>query len=54
MAAVGGAIEGAPDYVGEMDGAEAVRRYLQDWIEMFDNVTNIVEEPARLLNCFVC
>jgi hypothetical protein len=47
MAAVGGAIEGAPDYVGEMDGAEAVRRYLQDWIEMFDNVTNIVEEPAR-------
>ena len=38
------AIEGAPDDVGEMHGREAVRRYFQEWIDMFDNITNVPEE----------
>jgi ketosteroid isomerase-like protein len=42
------AIEGAPDDVGEMHGPEAVRRYLQDWIDMFDDVTNVAEEVLDL------
>ena len=37
------AIEGAPDDVGEMHGPEALRRYLQDWLDMFDDVTNVPE-----------
>ena len=27
-----------------MHGREAVRRYLQDWIDVFDDVTNVPEE----------
>ena len=42
------AIEGAPDDVGEMHGREAVRRYLDDWIDMFDDVTNVPEELLDL------
>src|SRR5215217_8737813 len=42
------AIEGAPDDVGEMHGPEAVRRYLQDWLDMFDDVTNVPEELVDL------
>jgi ketosteroid isomerase-like protein len=42
------AIEGAPDDVGEMHGPEAVRRYLQDWLDMFDDVTNVPEEVLDL------
>jgi ketosteroid isomerase-like protein len=42
------AIEGAPDDVGEMHGREAVRRYLQDWIDVFDDVTNVPEELVDL------
>ena len=42
------AIEGAPDDVGEMRGPEAVRRYLQDWLDMFDDVTNVPEEVLDL------
>jgi ketosteroid isomerase-like protein len=42
------AIEGAPDDVGEMHGREAVRRYLQEWIDVFDNVTNVPEELIDL------
>jgi ketosteroid isomerase-like protein len=42
------AIEGAPDDVGEMHGPEAVRRYLEDWIDMFDDVTNVPEEVLDL------
>jgi ketosteroid isomerase-like protein len=42
------AIEGAPDDVGEMRGREAVRRYLQDWLDMFDDVTNVPEEVLDL------
>ena len=38
------AIEGAPDDVGEMHGPEAMRRYYQDWLEMFDGITNVPEE----------
>jgi ketosteroid isomerase-like protein len=42
------AIEGAPDDVGEMHGPEALRRYLQDWLDMFDDVTNVPEEVLDL------
>jgi ketosteroid isomerase-like protein len=44
----GWAIEGAPDDVGEMHGPEALRRYLQDWLDMFDDVTNVPEEVLDL------
>ena len=42
------AAEGALDDVGEMHGPEAVRRYLEDWIDMFDDVTNVPEEVLDL------
>ncbi len=38
------AIEGAPDDVGVMYGREAVRRYFQEWVDMFDGITNVPEE----------
>jgi ketosteroid isomerase-like protein len=38
------AIEDAPDDVGEMLGIEAVRRYLQDWLDMFDDLTVVPEK----------
>jgi ketosteroid isomerase-like protein len=38
------AIEGAPDDVGEMLGKAAVRQYLQEWVDMFDGITNVPEE----------
>jgi ketosteroid isomerase-like protein len=38
------AMEGAPDDVGEMDGIEAARRYVQDWYDMFDDLTSEIEE----------
>jgi ketosteroid isomerase-like protein len=38
------AIEGAPDIVGEMRGREAVRRYLQDWVDTFEGLTVVAEE----------
>jgi len=38
------AIEGAPDDVGEMHGREAVRLYLQDWVDMFEGLTVVAEE----------
>ena len=38
------AIEGAPDDGGEMQGREALRRYYQDWLDMFDDITNVPEE----------
>jgi ketosteroid isomerase-like protein len=34
----------APDDRGEMHGWERVRRYVQDWLETFDNLTVISEE----------
>jgi ketosteroid isomerase-like protein len=41
------AIEGAPDDVGEMVGAAAVLRYLQDWVDTFDDVTIV---PVELMD----
>jgi ketosteroid isomerase-like protein len=38
------AIEGAPDDVGEMHGPEALRRYFGEWVEIFDDITNVPEE----------
>src|SRR5256885_9071217 len=38
------AMEGAPDDVGEMHGAGAARRYVQDWYEMFDGFTSEIEQ----------
>ena len=38
------AMEGAPDDVGEMHGTEAVRRYVQDWLDMFEEFTNVAED----------
>jgi ketosteroid isomerase-like protein len=35
------AMEGAPDDVGEMQGKDAVRRYLQDWLDTFEGITSI-------------
>ena len=38
------AAEGAIDDVGEMHGPVAVRRYIQDWIDTFDDFGIVVEE----------
>ena len=38
------AIEGAPDDVGEIEGPERVRRYFQDWVDMFEGITLAAEE----------
>jgi ketosteroid isomerase-like protein len=38
------AAEGAIDDVGEMHGLDAVRRYIQDWIDTFDDFSVVVEE----------
>ena len=38
------AAEGAIDDVGEMHGPVAVRRYIQDWIDTFDDSSVVVEE----------
>ena len=35
------AIEGAPDDVGEMQGRDAARRYCQDWLDTFDDLTSV-------------
>jgi ketosteroid isomerase-like protein len=42
------AIEGAPDDVGEMQGPERVRRYFQEWVDMFEGITNVAEELIDL------
>ena len=42
------AIEGAPDDVGEMDGVAANRRYYQEWIDMFHDLTLVPEEIRDL------
>lgn len=36
------AIEGAPDDVGEMKGRERLRRYYDEWLEMFDGINHEV------------
>jgi ketosteroid isomerase-like protein len=38
------AIEGAPDDVGEMKGREAARRYCEDWLDTFEDITSVPEE----------
>src|SRR5215203_2059225 len=38
------AAEGAVDDVGEMHGPVAVRRYIQDWIDTFDDFSVVAEE----------
>ena len=38
------AAEGAIDDAGELRGREAVRRYVEDWLDMFDDVTIVAEE----------
>src|SRR6476660_2513933 len=38
------AIEGALDDAGEIHGTEAMRRYVHDWLDTFDNVTFVPEE----------
>src|SRR5829696_6297344 len=38
------AAEGALDDVGEMHGPVAVRRYFQDWLDTFDDISVVVEE----------
>src|SRR5205085_7659297 len=42
------AIEGAPDDVGEMHGREAMGRYIQDWVDMFADTTNVPEDLLAL------
>src|SRR5437879_436759 len=42
------AIEGAPDDVGEMSGVEMSRRYVQDWLDTFDDFTTVPEELLDL------
>jgi|SRR5271165_1282911 len=38
------AIESAPDDVGEMHGTAAARRYVQDWLDTFEDLTSVAEE----------
>jgi ketosteroid isomerase-like protein len=38
------AIEGAPDDVGEMRGRDAARRYCQDWLDTFEDITSVPEQ----------
>ena len=38
------AMEGAPDDVGEMQGIEAARRYVEDWFDTFDGFQSVPEE----------
>ena len=38
------AAEGAIDDAGELHGPEAVRRYFQDWFDMFDDISAVAEE----------
>jgi ketosteroid isomerase-like protein len=38
------AAEGAIDDAGELHGPEAVRRYAQDWFDMFDELGVVAEE----------
>src|SRR3954462_2789340 len=42
------AIEGALDDAGEIRGIEAMRRYLSDWLEKFENVTSVPTEVLDL------
>ena len=41
------AIEGAPDDIGPILGRDAMRRYLEDWYEMFPD---LLVEPVELID----
>ena len=41
------AVEGAPDEPGPIHGKDAVRKWLQDWIDMFDGFRM---EPVELID----
>jgi ketosteroid isomerase-like protein len=41
------ALEGAPDDVGEIRGKKAMRRYLQDWLDTFEDITTV---PTELID----
>jgi ketosteroid isomerase-like protein len=41
------AVEGAPDEPGPIHGKDAVRKWLQDWIDMFDGYWM---EPVELID----
>ena len=38
------AMEGALDDVGEIHGTDAMRRYVQDWLDLFEDFTGVAEE----------
>ena len=38
------AIEGAPDDVGPIRGRDALRRYIGEWVGMFDDLRNVPQE----------
>jgi ketosteroid isomerase-like protein len=42
------AIENAPDDVGEMRGRDAACRYVQDWLDMFEDLVNVAEEVLEV------
>jgi ketosteroid isomerase-like protein len=42
------AVEGAVDDVGQIQGLEAMRRYLGDWLETFDDLTSVPTEVLDL------
>ena len=41
------AIKGAPDDVGPIRGKKAMRRYYQDWLDTFENLTTT---PTKLID----
>ena len=34
--------------IGEMEGREAMRRYAREWVDMFDEITNVPEELLEI------
>jgi ketosteroid isomerase-like protein len=42
------AIEGAPDDVGVMEGSERLRRYYDEWLEVFDELTVELNELVEV------
>jgi ketosteroid isomerase-like protein len=42
------AIPGAPDDHGVIEGREAVRAYIEDWMETFPGITNVPEELEEI------
>jgi ketosteroid isomerase-like protein len=42
------AVEGAVDDVGGMRGTEAIRRYLADWLDTFDDLTFTPDEVIQV------